>query len=77
MTPKDIASTVYYCTAIVGIVVAVLKGFFGWFRGDQINKKFVTDMAEHHLPYIYKELRHLSPRSVEPPPIAFTNLKDK
>ena len=77
ISPKDIVQTVYYGAAIVGIVATIIKVFYGWFRGDQISKKFIIEMAEHHLPYIYMELQHRNPNCKYHPPISFINIKDK
>lgn len=77
MTFKDILTNVYYCVAIVCVVGAAGKLFYGWFRGDQISKKFIVDMAEEHLPYIYRELRALNPGAADHPHIAFSHFEDK
>lgn len=74
---KDIVSTIYYIFATVALLAVVAKLFYGWFRDDQSSKRFIVDMAEDHLPYIYKELRFLNPRSIDHPHIAFTHFKDK
>lgn len=77
MTFTDTLTNVYYCLAIGSVAAVVGKLLYGWFRGDQISKKFIVDMAEHHLPYIYRELRVLNPRAKSHPPISFLNFKDK
>lgn len=73
----DILTDVYYGVAIISVVTVMVKLFYGWFRGDQISKKFICDMAEEHLPYIYRELRILNPRAREHPRISFSHFKDK
>jgi hypothetical protein len=73
----DILTNVYYGLAIASVVAVVGKLLYGWFRGDQISKKFIVDMAEHHLPYIYRELRDLNPGAEIHPPISFLNFKEK
>lgn len=73
----DLITNVYYCLAIGSVAAVVGKLFYGWFRGDQISKKFIEDMAEHHLPYIYRQLRFINPRSEQHPPITFLNFKEK
>lgn len=77
MTFTDTLTNVYYCLAIVSVVAVVGKLLYGWFRGDQISKRFIEDMAEHHLPYIYRELRAINPKAKAHPHIAFLNFKDK
>lgn len=77
MNLKDIASTVYYILAIFSVGCVVVKLFYGWLRGDQIHKKFVTEMASCHLPYIYRELRTINPVAPDHPPISFVQFKDK
>lgn len=76
MNPKEIVSTVYYICATIGLIAVVGKLFYGWFVGDQIGKRFIVDMAENHLPYIYKELRTLHPHCPDHPHIAFLHMKD-
>lgn len=73
----DILTNVYYCISIACVLAVMGKLLYGWFRSDQIGKKFIVDMAGEHLPYIYRELRNLNPRAREHPHINFLNFKDK
>lgn len=77
MNFKELLTNVYYSVAIVSVVSVVGKLLYGWFRGDQISKKFIVDMAEQHLPYIYRELRALNPGVGDHPHIAFSHFEDK
>lgn len=77
MTFKELLTNVYYSVAIVSVICVVAKLLYGWFRGDQISKKFIIDMAGQHLPYIYQELRVLNPGAGDHPPIAFSHFEDK
>lgn len=78
---KDLVATVYYTLATLGIVVVVVKLLYGWIRGDQISKHFVSNMAEDHLPHIYKQIMRLQIRTgldvTEAPTIKFTDFKGK
>lgn len=73
----DLLTNLYYILAIISIVTVVIKLFYGWFRGDQIGKKFISDVAGEHLPYIYRELRSLNRNAPEHPHISFSHFKDK
>jgi hypothetical protein len=77
MKLTDLLANTYYGIAIGVVVVTASKFFYGWFRGDQISKRFIIDMASVHLPYIYRELKRQNPESPEHPNIVFMNFKDK
>lgn len=77
MTFTDILTNIYYCLAIGSVMAVAGKLLYGWFRSDQISKKFMVDMACNHLPYIYQELRILNPGAEDHPPIAFSHIEDK
>lgn len=77
MTFKNLITNLYYCGAFTCVLGVAIKLLYGWFRGDQISKKFIVDMAEDHLPYIYRELRMLNPGAAEHPHIAFSHFEDK
>jgi hypothetical protein len=79
---KDIVATIYYILAATGVVVVVAKLLYNWFRGDQISKQFIGNMAEDHLPHIYKQIMRLQIKVglnvTDAPPIKFMHFnKDK
>lgn len=78
---KDAVATIYYTLATLGIVVVVVKLLYGWIRGDQISKQFISSMAEDHLPHIYKQIMRLQIKTgldvTEAPSIKFMHFKGK
>lgn len=69
---------IVYCVAILGSVSVAIWKVIGWIMTDRINRKFVRDMAENHLPHVYDLLHKLcEAQGIEhgpPPPVKFVSL---
>lgn len=62
----------------VKFAVAATRWFYKRTRNNEINRKFVHDMATNHLPHVYSALQQIAAAGgvelKDPPPIQFIEL---
>lgn len=50
---KEIVTLIYYGSATISIILVAVRLLYTWFKDFDNSQRFITDMAQVHLPYIY------------------------
>jgi hypothetical protein len=73
---KEGLSLFYYLLGALAAIIAVIRVLYGWFKDYDNSTQFTQDMAQTHLPHIYKSLARIADKLdvdlEDCPPIMFT-----